>query len=500
MNELDRDFSDGGIAIARETKSESLGQPEALGQPKALWNLSFTELWERFSFYGLQGVLTFYLLYSLSDGGLELAPTTAVSIVGAYGGAVYLCQVLGGWIADRLVAPRQMVLYGAVIIAAGHIALAVVDGISGLALGLILIVFGTGALKTNITSIVGMLYADNRTARDAGFSYFYMAINSGAVLGPLLTGFTQNLWGFHAAFSLAAFGMVGAIIQFTRKMRDLPPASALVKNPIARGQLVYILAAVFGLALCATTLWWLDVANGNNVVNYITAIAVIAAIVYFTVILRAPNVTPTEKRRMRGFIPIWLATLLFFGIFLQQFTSMPLFITDRVSLDVGGWQIPAPWMTAIGALCSVAVSPFVAMLWMRLGARQPGTPAKMAIGLMLVGGAYLLLLLSVLFPGKTVPPVLVLVCMAIAGVSDIFVVPPGLAIATRIAPEHFQAQTVALLFLALAAGSSISGLLGTLFAKVSAEEYFLLVGGLALLAGILLALFAKRIGAFTDRQ
>ncbi|RZK69819.1 MAG: MFS transporter [Rhodococcus sp. (in: high G+C Gram-positive bacteria)] len=494
MTEIDKSVATEDRPTVERKRSESLGQP------KGLWNLAFTELWERFSFYGLQGVLSFYLLYSLSDGGLELAPATAVSIVGAYGGSVYLSQILGAWIADRLIAPRRMVLYGAVIITAGHLALAVLDGLGGLAVGLALIVLGTGALKTNITSIVGMLYANNRAARDAGFSYFYMAINTGSAVGPLLTGFTQSRWGFHAAFGLAAIGMVGALIQYSWKMRDLPAEAGVVKNPIARTRLPYAFAAVAAVTAFVVALWQLGLVDNTNLSQFVGVVILVAAIIYFTVILRSRNVTPAEKRRMRGFIPLWIASLLYFGFLFQKFTTISVFIKDRVDLDVGGWQVPAPWLTTISPVSAVLLTPLVAMLWTKLGTRQPTTSAKFAIGLTMVGCAYLLLLLSQFFPDKTVPPLLVLVSMAIAGSSEIFVGPVGLALATRIAPDRFKAQSVALLFLTLAGGSTLSGLLGGLFTKISPGTFFLLVGSGAVLLGAVLLAVSRNIEALTDSR
>src|SRR5690625_3148207 len=192
-------------------------------QPRGIASMAFTELWERFSFYGLQGILSFYLLYSLDQGGLDMGPAASAGIVGAYGGAVYLAQLIGAWIGDRLVSPKQMVLWGGIVITAGHIVLAVTPGLLGLAVGLSLIILGTGALKTNITSIVGfILEGHTDVRRDAGFTYFYMAINVGAVVGPLSTGFAQNAWGFHWGFGLAAVGMVGALIQYVASMHKLP--------------------------------------------------------------------------------------------------------------------------------------------------------------------------------------------------------------------------------------------------------------------------------------
>jgi POT family proton-dependent oligopeptide transporter len=467
--------------------------------PAALWNLAFTEMWERFSFYGLQGILSFYLLYSLSEGGLELSATTAVSIVGAYGGAVYLSQILGAWLADRLIAPRQLVLYGAIVITIGHIALAILPGLTGVAVGLILIVLGTGSLKTNITSIVGMLYAEDRDKRDAGFSYFYMGINAGAALGPLLTGITQTTWGFHTAFGLAAVGMIAGLIQYSLKMRDLPAESAVVKNPIGTGELVRSLAMVALLVAFLAIVWQVGLVNSNNLTHFVTIVILVAAAIYFTVIFRSPTVTSTEKKRMRGFVPLWIASMLYYGFLFQKFTSIAVFIRERVDLYLGSWEMPAAWLSVSSPLAVILVAPAVAAVWTRMGSNQPVTAVKYSIGLSVIGIGYLLLLvLSILFPGQTVPALLVLLILALAGSSEIFVGPIGLALATRIAPEQFKNQTVALMMLTLAGGSSISGLLGTLFANIPTGVYFAIVGAVPLVLALGLAASGKRIDALTS--
>ncbi|MBE1537001.1 peptide MFS transporter [Actinomadura algeriensis] len=466
--------------------------------PKSLWTLAFTELWERFSFYGLQGVLSFYLLYSLSEGGLDLEASTAVSIVGAYGGAVYLAQILGAWTADRLMSPRQAVLQGAIIITLGHLSLAVIPGIAGLAVGLVLIALGTGALKTNISSIVGMLYAEDRDRRDAGFSYFYMAINAGAALGPLLTGLAQTTWGFHAAFALAAIGMVGGLIQYSMKMSTLPAESAVVKNPIDTRGAVQALGIVAGSVLVIALVWGTGLVTSDNLVHFVTGVVLFAAAAYFIVMLRSSAVTAEEKTRVRGFLPLWIASTLYYGFLFQKFTSISVFIRDRVDLFVGGWEMPAAWLSVSSPLAVILFTPLVASIWMRRGARQPLTAVKYAIGLSIIGVAYLLMFLfATLFPGHTVPAVAVLLILALAGSSEIFVGPIGLAIATRIAPERFKNQMVALMLLTLAGGSSISGLLGTLFANIPTGTYFAIVGILPLVLALALAKSAKRIDTLT---
>ncbi|UNS95315.1 oligopeptide:H+ symporter [Streptomyces tubbatahanensis] len=461
--------------------------------PRAIWSMAFTELWERFSFYGLQGILSFYLLYSLDKGGLDLGASASAGIVGAYGGAVYLAQLVGAWIGDRLVSPKWVVLWGGVIIACGHVLLAAWPGLTGLGVGLVLIILGTGALKTNITSIVGFLLDGQSDAkRDAGFSYFYMAINVGAVVGPLTTGFAQNQWGFHYGFGLAAIGMLAAIVQYALSLKNLPERAGQVNNPLPSGKLVapigYTLAAL-AVIVAGSLAGWLTAENLSSVV---TIVALVAAAGYFAVILSSSKVSREEKTRVSAYLPLFLLSGVYFGFLFQKFTAISILITDRVDLDIGGWSFPVAWITTVSPLSAVLITPLVARLWGRLGRRQPGPAAKFAIGLIQIGVAYFfLLVVSTVTGNGTIPLFLILTFMALAGSSEVFVGPIGLALATKIGPAKFRAQMVGLNFLTLALGSSLSGLLGQLFAAIPSSAYFTIVATSAVALGGALLLARK---------
>lgn len=464
-------------------------------QPRGFWNLAVTELWERFSFYGLQAVLTFYLVYSLVDGGLAMDRTTAVSVVGAYGAGVYLAQVLGAWISDHLVAPRRMVLIGAVIIALGHLSLAVLSGGAGLAAGLTLVAVGTGALKTNISAIIGMMLADrDREGSDAGFSLFYLAINVGAVMGPLLTGLLQSRAGFHYAFGLAAVGMGIALVQYSLNYRRLPDRSKVIKAPISRIRVGIVLGAAVGTVAVAAVLWrsgFVDGANLNRVMGLVIAVV---AISYFTVVLHSRLVTGAERRRVGGYIPMWLAEVAYYALNLQIFTTVPLFVTDRVRLDVLGWQVPEAWFSSVGNVALVLFIPLMAGPWRRGVVGRLAPPAKFALGIGSISVAYLLMLFAGFWaPGKTVSPLLVGGCLILAGISEVFVGPVGFTVVTRIAPDAFATQMVALKILTLGAGSTLSGFLGAYYTQMTPSQYFVFVGGMGLVCTLVLALVARRV-------
>lgn len=454
--------------------------------------MAFTELWERFSFYGLQSILAFYLLYELDKGGLALPAAAAAGITGAYGGAVYLSQLLGAWVGERLVSPKKLVLWGGLVIAAGHICLAFIPGFVGLGVGLVFIIFGTGALKTNITSIVGFILQEESSAKkDAGFSYFYMAINSGAVLGPLVTGFAQNQWGFHLGFGLAAVGMLVAVGQYIYSQRFLPERAAQVTNPLPMDKLrkaVTIgLVAVAAVVLAATT----GLLRPERLASIVTVLTLVAAAVYFCVILRARTVDSFEKKRVASFIPLFLASGLYFGFLFAKFTSISLLIKDRVDLSIGDWSFPVGWITMLSSLSGVLTLPLAAAIWKKMGRRQPKAGTKFSIGLVQIGIAFLyLLVISNLFADETIPFGFLIAFMFIMGSSEVFIGPIGLSLATQIAPKAFTAQMVAINFLTLALGSSLSGLLGQYFTVVSNNTFFLTVALIAIVAG--LALFTAR--------
>src|SRR3954454_3209894 len=222
------------------TRTDAPAPPESgrrgdrgfFGQPWPLASLFGVEMWERFSFYGMQGILVIYLYFSASKGGLGISEATATGIVGAYGGAVYLATILGAWVSDRLIGPERTLFASASVVMAGHVALAVLPGLTGVGVGLSLVALGSGGVKANATALVGSLYAADDPRRDAGFSLFYMGINIGAFFGPLLTGVLQDDVGFHYGFGAAAVGMALGLIQYAFGRGSLPKETHDVPHPL----------------------------------------------------------------------------------------------------------------------------------------------------------------------------------------------------------------------------------------------------------------------------
>jgi len=463
------------------------------GQPRSLANIFGVEMWERFSFYGMQGILLLYLFYTVAEGGLGIPQATAAGIVGAYGGGVYLSTILGAWIADRLLGSERVLFYSAIVIMIGHLALALIPGIPGLTAGLILIAVGSGGLKANATSVVGTLYAADDPRRDAGFSIFYLGINLGGLMGPILTGLLQTTLGFHYGFGLAAVGMAIGLVQYSFGRKRLPESARTVPDPLPRARFV----SYGALALAAVAIIVVFVITGvitaSNLVTIVIGLTVIATVAYFIVILGDKRITGLERNRVYAFIPLFIASAAFWSLYQQQFTVVTLYAVDRLDRGLFGWQMPVSWVQSINPIFIILLSGAFAALWTRWGTRQPSTPMKFAIGTGVMGAAFLLFLPFV-GGGDSSTPLLALVgILFVFTIAELLLSPVGLSVATKLAPGVFKTQMVALFFLSVALGSAMSGLLAQWYETVSETVYFGVLGGIAIVLGVLLALISRPV-------
>ncbi|MEU4692338.1 peptide MFS transporter [Actinoplanes sp. NPDC023714] len=463
------------------------------GQPRALANLFGVELWERFSFYGMQGILLIYLYYSAADGGLGIDQGTATSIVGAYGGAVYLSTILGAWTADRLLGAERVLFLSAVLVMCGHIALAILPGLVGVGAGLVLIAIGSGGVKANATSLVGSLYAENDERRDAGFSLFYLGINLGALLGPLLTGLLQTRAGFHWGFALAAVGMAIGLIQYSLGRRRLPEAGREVPNPLpVRG--VYVAGIVFVVLVVVVVIAAMTgLLAADRLSTIVVVLSVIASIGYFGLILLSQRISDVERRRVFAFIPMFLASAAFWSLYQQQFTVVTIYSDERLDRTIGSWEIPVSWVQSINPVFIIVLSGVFAALWTRLGDRQPSTPLKFAAGTVIMGIAFLLFL-PLAGGGPNSTPLLALAgILLVFTIAELLLSPVGLSLSTKLAPHAFHTQMVALFYLSVALGTAMSGTLAGYYDPSSETAYFGILGAVAIVLGLALAALARPI-------
>lgn len=469
-----------------ETGRPSPSERTVFGHPVGLTNLFGVELWERFSFYGMLTILGYYLYYSVTDGGLGLPEETGVGLVGAYGGLVYLSAILGGWVADRLLGMERTVFYGGVTVILGHLALAVIPGLSGVGVGLTLVALGSGALKTNASALLGTMYSEGDARRDGGFTLFYLGVNLGSFIGPLINGLLQREWGFHAGFAAAAVGMTLGLAQYAVFRRNLGDAGRQPLNPLPREEV----GRVIGVAVTALVVVAIVLVTGavgvSNLPVATTVVVVFASIAYFALLLTSKKVRPVERSRVRAFIPLFLANAVFWSLFQQIFTVLAVYSDRRMDWSIFGWTAPSNWIGSVEPIWIITLSPLFALLWTKLGSRSPSTPHKFAAGVIGMGVAFLLFVPFAGSAGPSVPALAVLFILAVFAVSELLISPIGLAVTTQLAPDAFRAQMMALYFLSVAAGTAASGWLAGFYDPANEGAYFGITGMVAVFAGIIL--------------
>ncbi|WP_372671577.1 peptide MFS transporter [Amycolatopsis kentuckyensis] len=470
------------------TSTEVQQDTRFFGHPRGLANLFGVEMWERFSYYGMLGILPIYLYYKVDQGGLGLAQESALGIVGAYGGLVYLSAVVGAWVADRLLGSERTLFYSAVLIMIGHVSLALLPGLTGIGVGLVCVAVGSGGLKSNATAIVGTLYADGDERRDAGFTIFYMGVNLGGFVGPLLTGLAQTEVGFHLGFGLAAIGMALGLIQYTFGRKNLGDKAKEIPNPLPSSQRALAIGAAVVLVAAIVLLVVTGVVNPGNLADVVVVVVGVISVIYFLVILTSRKITSVERSRVFSFIPMFIASAVFFSLYQQQFTVVAAYTDQRLDRNLFGWELPVSWVNSINPVFIIVFAPILAALWTRLGERQPSTPMKFVLGTVLMGAAFLLFL-PMVGSGKNASPMLAMVgILFVFTIAELCLSPVGLSLSTKLAPEAFRTQMVALNFLSISFGTAMSGKLAEYYSVDDEAPYFSTVGGVAIGVGVLLFL------------
>jgi len=485
----------------REKIVASVPQKGFFGHPKGLFTLFFTEFWERFSYYGMRAILLFYMYYELSEGGLAMDQTTALAIMSIYGSLVYMSGIIGGWLADRLIGTNNAVFYGGVLIMLGHIALAIPGNVAMFFVSMVLIVLGTGLLKPNVSSVVGELYSEQDTRRDAGFSIFYMGINLGGFLAPLTVGTIGMEYNFHLGFGLAAVGMlIGLALFIATKKTSLGLAGSIVANPLTpderkRTYTRFGIGAAVIAVLVAVTI----PAGMLTLKSFISLIGILGFLIptlYFIVMYRSPKTTDIERSRILAYIPLFIASVMFWAIQEQGATILASFADKRTQLDVMGIHLSPAWFQSLNPLFIIVFAPVFAWMWVKLGNRQPSVPVKFSLGLLFAGLSFLVILLPAMNGAELVHPIWLVLSYFIVVIGELCLSPVGLSATTKLAPAAFAAQTMSLWFMSNAAAQAMNAQLVKFYTPENELLYFGVFGGAAIVLGIILLLASKKIHSF----
>ena len=442
------------------------------GHPRGLSTLFFTEMWERFSYYGIRPLLVLFMTAALLDGGFGFERQTASAIVGIYAACVYLASLPGGWVADRWLGLRRAIWYGGILIAIGHlsIALSAVLAKPAFFVGLVFIVLGTGLLKPNISAIVGELYSEKESSRrDAGFSIFYMGINVGALLAPLITGYLGERVGWHYGFGAAGVGMVIGLITFKLRsdntlgtIGDRPNATSDEQRKVKTAVMV-ALALIFGLVIAASA--GLFSINAVSIAEKMSIVMLSLALLYFAYLFIGGGLTGDEMKRVAVIIVLFFFATVFWAAFEQAPTSLNLFARDYTDRTIGGWEMPTLWLQSFNSFFVIALAPVFAALWTTLGARGRdfSSPAKFAFGLLFAGLGFLLMVPAaqhIVDGGGAVRVAMwwLIGSYFLQTIGELSLSPVGLSSMTKLAPVKFKGQMMGVWFMAAALGNLLAGL------------------------------------------
>ena len=480
-------------------------EPSSDRHPRGLYTLFFTEMWERLGYYGMRALLVLFMSAAVVKGGLGLDDKTAAAIYGLFTCAVYLGALPGGWVADRLLGSQRAVLVGGIIIAAGYFTLAV-PRVDTFYLGLILVVLGTGMLKPNVSAIVGQLYPEGGARRDAGFTLFYMGINLGATIGPLICSYLGEKINWRLGFAVAGVGMVLGLVQFQLTRRHLGEAG---RRPVWRKTGTardWGIVTVAGVVIA--TLYLLDLSgvlhlNPHRLASYTAYFIIAIAVVYFAVMFLFADLNDTEKKRLGVVVVLFIASAIFWAGFEQAGSSLNIFadrFTQRVISLGKPFEIPAGWLQMANPIFVITLAPVVAAAWLALARRGRNIPlpAKFAIGLLLLAVGFLVMAGAAVLvaSGNKVLPTWLIATYLFHSLGELCISPVGLSSVTKLAPQRLVGQMMGLWFLATSLGNLIAGLAaGRLTSEDPAQmpKLFLVMVGAATLVGLVLLCLTKPI-------
>ncbi|WP_064092408.1 peptide MFS transporter [Rossellomorea aquimaris] len=444
--------------------------PQGKKHPKGLYLLFFTELWERYSYYGMRALLVLYLTTAYISGGLGVDSAKALSIYGMYTGSVYFTPIIGGWLTDRYIGLRRAITIGGITMACGDFSIFLTHSQTGLFFGLALLVIGNGFFKPNISTLVGELYPRNDKRKDAAFTIFYMGINLGAFFAPLIAGFlAEDLflntmadgsmhYGFKWAFLASSIGMViGQIIFSTLSKRYLGLVGLKPNKALA------------------------EEANAN---------------------VNVP-LSKKEKQRTTAILILACFVVFFWAGFEQAGSSFTLYTKNFIDRDVFGYTIPVAWFQSVNPLFIIILAPILSSVWLKLSHSKRGDinmTTKMAFGMILLGLGFMVLIPAVLQTGSDEQNVVVkanllfiIFTYLLHTLGELFLSPVGLSLVSKVAPVKIASLLMGVWMAAIGVASLLAGQLASLTATLGYLEIFAVIGATAIILGLILLTISKKL-------
>ncbi|MEV1037966.1 oligopeptide:H+ symporter [Streptomyces sp. NPDC050204] len=485
-------------SLTKDPASTSGSAKTFFGHPRGLATLFMTEMWERFSFYGMRALLPLYLV---SSSGLHMNAATATAIYSIYMAMVYLLAMPGGWFGDRVWGPRKTVTISAAIIMLGHLTLAL-PGSGTFFAGLALVALGSGLLKANISTMVGHLYNGPEDARrDGGFTVFYMGINLGAFAAPLIIGTIGEKVNWHLGFAIAAAGMALGLAQFLIGTRHLNARSSIVPKPLSaeerrttlRKGLLWLIAAVVFYGILVAT----DVYTLNWALVPITVAGLLIPVAVLVRIKRDRDLSKTEQSKMSGYIWFFVAAAVFWMIYDQGGSTLSLFGESSTTNSLFGVDFPTSWYQSVNPVIIMALAPVVAWIWLALNRRgkEPSTVVKFGSGLFLVGVSFLVFMLPLTMTtdGDKVSPMWLVSIYFLQTVGELCLSPVGLSVTTKMAPAKYGSQMMGVWFLAVTAGDCTTSLLSLAGVDLNKTGMVGLEAALAIVAAFAIWMYRKKV-------
>jgi POT family proton-dependent oligopeptide transporter len=493
------------------------------GHPRGLSTLFFTEMWERFAYYGMRAILILFMTASLDIGGLGFDVAKAGAVYGTYVALVYMLSLPGGWVADKILGLRRAVLYGGILIMLGQLCLAF-PGVSLFYPGLAFIVLGTGLLKPNVSAIVGDLYTKEDHRRDAGFSIFYMGINLGAFIAPLVVGgLAQSPWfrgvleawglrpenSWHWGFGVGAIGMFCGLVQFVLGWRHLGDAGVHPSvapssgaGQAARRQFWLGLGGLIALVALVTMLVRNGTVSVQTVTNAFSWLYAVVVVVFFVTLFTLGEWAREERKRLIVIVVLFAGAAIFWSAFEQAASTLNLFAQNNTRNTLFALHFPASWFQSVNALMIIALAPVFAWLWVWLGRRDPSSPTKFAVGLLFVGLGFVVMIgaAQATAAGRLVSPWWLTVTYLLHTIGELCLSPVGLSSMTRLAPDRVKGMMMGVWFLAASVGNLIAGRVAGLYESFTLTQLFTAVTAFALIASLVMFALVGPIRRMLERE